>query len=175
MYSVFAIGYFFCFLCFPFPFPSNFLPSALVSFGSESRQAVVDLANIREPVLLQSITPQWQWKKVKSIVEDKAWRDIIIEKVKDGAPQAEVYKMLRTVLEERSEAKLSDLLGRALHILQSDAQKAAFQEYWESKWVSKVKERAFSQRLPFGINTNMYMQVEGQYIVWFNRKKNNII
>lgn len=55
--------------------------------------------------------------------------DIIIEKVKDGALQAEVYKMLRTVLEERSEAKLSDLLGRALHILQSDAQKAAFQEY----------------------------------------------
>lgn len=48
---------------------------------------------------------------------------------RDGAPQAEVYKMLRTVLEERSEAKLSDLLGRALHILQSDAQKAAFQEY----------------------------------------------
>lgn len=66
---------------------------------------------------------------MKSIVEDKELRDIIIEKVKDGAPQAEVYKMLRTVLEERSEAKLSDLLGRALHILQSDAQKAAFQEY----------------------------------------------
>ena len=37
--------------------------------------------------------------------------------------------------------------------------------------MSKVKERAFSQRLPFGINTNMYMQVEGQYIVLFNRKK----
>ena len=37
--------------------------------------------------------------------------------------------MLRTVLEERSEAKLSDLLGKALHILQSDAQNAAFQEY----------------------------------------------
>ena len=79
--------------------------------------------------------------------------------------------MLRTVLEERSEAKISDLVGRALHILQPDGQRAAFQQHWESKWVSKVKERAFSQRLPFGINTNMYMKAQGQYIVLFNRKK----
>lgn len=89
---------------------------------------------------------------------DKAWRENIREKVKDVTAQAEVYKMLRTVLEETSETTFSDLLAKVLNQLQSCDQTAAFHQYFVSEWVPKVQEWAFCHRLTLGINTNMYVE-----------------
>lgn len=69
---------------------------------------------------------------------DKAWRENIREKVKDVTAQAEVYKMLRTVLEETSETTFSDLLAKVLNQLQSCDQTAAFHQYFVSEWIPKV-------------------------------------
>ena len=89
---------------------------------------------------------------------DKAWRENIREKVKDVTAQAEVYKMLRTVLEETSETTFSDLLAKVLNQLQSCDQTAAFHQYFVSERVPKVQEWAFCHRLALGINTNMYVE-----------------
>lgn len=89
---------------------------------------------------------------------DKAWRENIREKVKDVTAQTEVYKMLRTVLEETSETTFSDLLAKVLNQLQSCDQTAAFHQYFVSEWVPKVQEWAFCHRLALGINTNMYVE-----------------
>ena len=83
--------------------------------------------------------------------------------------------MLRTVLEERSEAKISDLVGRALHILQFDGQTAASQQYWESKWVSKVKERAFFSEIAIW-NKHKHVYASTRSVHCFvQSEKNNII
>ena len=89
---------------------------------------------------------------------DKAWRENIREKVKDVTVEAEVYKILHTVLEETSETTFDDLLAKVLKQLQTDDQTAAFQKYFASEWVPKVQEWAFCHRLALGINTNMYVE-----------------
>lgn len=91
---------------------------------------------------------------------DKAWWENIREKTKDVAVQTEVYmyKMLRTVLEETSEATLDDLLTKMLTQLQSDDKTTAFQRYFSSEWVPKAHKWAFCYRCGLGINTNMYME-----------------
>ena len=89
---------------------------------------------------------------------DKAWRENIREKVKDATVGAEVYKMLRTVLEETSETTFSDLLCKVLHQLQNDDSTSTFYKYFESEWVPKVQEWAFCYRCALGINTNMYVE-----------------
>ena len=89
---------------------------------------------------------------------DKAWRENIREKIKDVAVQTEVYKMLRTVLEETSEATFDDVLTKMLTQLQSDDKTTAFQRYFSSEWVPKAHEWAFCYRCGLGINTNMYVE-----------------
>lgn len=89
---------------------------------------------------------------------DKAWRENVREKVKDTTVAAEVYKMLRTVLEETSEATFGDLLAKMLSHLQANEKTTAFQKYFVSDWVPRAQEWAFCYRCALGINTNMYVE-----------------
>ena len=58
---------------------------------------------------------------------DKAWRENLREKIKDATVEAEVYKMLWTVLEETSEKTFNDLLSKVIHQLQHNDTTSAFQ------------------------------------------------
>ncbi|KAL9977667.1 hypothetical protein ACROYT_G015097 [Oculina patagonica] len=86
------------------------------------------------------------------------WRENIREKVKDAEVGAEVYKMLRTVFEETSEATFSDLHNKMLSHLQDDEKTASFHKYFLSDWVPRAQEWAFCYRCALGINTTMYVE-----------------
>lgn len=69
-----------------------------------------------------------------------------------------VYKMLRTVLEETSEATFSDLLEKMLQVLEENAATSSFCKYFVSEWVPRAREWAFCYRRELGITTNMYVE-----------------
>ena len=61
---------------------------------------------------------------------DKAWREELRRKVENPAAEAEIYKMLRTVLEQTDESLFQDCLSGLLDQLSQDARGQAFRTYF---------------------------------------------
>ena len=90
---------------------------------------------------------------------DKAWKEELNKKVSDVAVQADVYKMLRVLLEERNQIEFEDKLKIFIDRLnQGGTQIASFLAYFQSYWLKKVQEWAYCFRIGTGINTNMFVE-----------------
>ena len=89
---------------------------------------------------------------------DKAWQEAIRQKIKNVGKQADVYTMMRTVLEETDEASFQDRLSTLVTGLASSQETRSFYEYFNSYWASKTSEWAYCYRLREGINTNMFVE-----------------
>ena len=69
---------------------------------------------------------------------DKAWKEELNKKVSDVAVQADVYKMLRVLLEERSQTEFEDKLKIFIdRINQGGTQMASFLAYFQSYWLKR--------------------------------------
>ena len=89
---------------------------------------------------------------------DKAWRAELMKKIGDTALEAEVYKMLRMVLEQTSTRLFQDCAGALLAKLSSDPKMKDFHDYFVQDWLQNKEIWAFCHRLGLGINTNMFTE-----------------
>jgi hypothetical protein len=89
---------------------------------------------------------------------DKAWRAELKKKIGDTALEAEVYKMLRMVLEQTSTRLFQDCAGALLAKLSSDPKMKDFHDYLVQDWLKNKEIWAFCHRLGLGINTNMFTE-----------------
>lgn len=87
---------------------------------------------------------------------DKAWQEELRSKVHDTVTAAEIYKMLRTVLQETDKINFQDYLHQLLERLPSLS--SEFYEYFKREWSDKTEIWAYCFRLGMGINTNMLVE-----------------
>ena len=76
----------------------------------------------------------------------------------DMAVEAEIYKMLRTVLEQTDESLFQDCLSGLLDQLSQDARGQAFRAYFVKDCVTRKEHWAYCYRKGMGINTNMFVE-----------------
>ena len=89
---------------------------------------------------------------------DKVWRAELMKKIGDTALEAEVYKMLRMVLEQTSTRLFQDCAGALLAKLSSDPKMKDFHDYFVQDWLQNKEIWAFCHGLGLGINTNMFTE-----------------
>ena len=89
---------------------------------------------------------------------DKAWKEELRRKVGDVVLEAEMYKLIRTCLEQTSENRFEDCLSGLLNYLESEPKAECFRNYFAKEWVSKKTQWAYCFRLRMGINTNMFSE-----------------
>jgi hypothetical protein len=89
---------------------------------------------------------------------DKAWRTELKKKIGETAVEAEVYKMLRMVLEQTNTSLFQDCVDALLLDLSSDKKKKDFRDYFKQEWLPNKEHWAFCYRLGLGINTNMFVE-----------------
>ena len=86
---------------------------------------------------------------------DKAWQTELKKKIGETALEAEVYKMLRTVLEQTNTNLFQDCVSALLERRKSFPKKKEFHDYFVHDWVHSKENWAFCYRLG---NTNMFVE-----------------
>lgn len=89
---------------------------------------------------------------------DKAWKEELRKKIGDISIEAEVYKMLRIVLQQPEENTFKDCLQALCNRLKSTAKCEQFNEYFNKEWAPKKEQWAYCYRKGLQINTNMYVE-----------------
>ena len=89
---------------------------------------------------------------------DKAWKEEIRKKISCVQLQAEVYKMLRVVLEQTDICSFHDYLDALMERLRSVDGTRDFAEYFERFWVQHKESWGYCYRVGEGINTNMFVE-----------------
>jgi MULE transposase domain len=87
---------------------------------------------------------------------DRAWRRAIKEHVVDPADQAEVYHMLRSLLQELNKEEFNICLEAFICKLQ--IQWPRFAQYFTSTYGNRVSQWAYCYRIGTEANTNMYVE-----------------
>ena len=87
---------------------------------------------------------------------DKAWRAELKMKIGDTALEAEVYKMLRMVLEQTSTRLFQDCVGTLIAKFSSDLKMKQFHTYFLQDWLQNKEIWAYCYRAGLDINTNMF-------------------
>ncbi|KAF8789517.1 hypothetical protein HNY73_007450 [Argiope bruennichi] len=88
---------------------------------------------------------------------DRAWRKNL-SKINGKEKQVEVYKLLRTLLEERDENAVIAIIETSLNDLSAEADTFAFAEYFKTHYLNKLRQWAFCYMLHCGLNTNMHLE-----------------
>lgn len=89
---------------------------------------------------------------------DKVWKEKLQELVSSTEVQADVYKMLRTVLEQMDESLCTEYLQITLTRLESSNATMSFGKYFREQWSSEVEHWSYCHRKGFGINSNMFVE-----------------
>lgn len=103
---------------------------------------------------------------------DRAWRKNL-SKIRSKETQTEIYKVLRTLLEETDENSFYALFAEAKSVLYNDASTKDFGNYFIDNYEHSVKSWAFCFRLHCGINTNMHLERMHRTIkeIYCNKRK----
>ena len=89
---------------------------------------------------------------------DKAWREELRQKVLSIEIQSEVYRYLRTVLEQTDRNVFEGYLSELLIRLQMLSSTTSFSEYFKKEWLPKKAQWGYCYRVSLGINTNMFCE-----------------
>ena len=89
---------------------------------------------------------------------DKAWKEELRKKIGNLETEAEIYKMLRTVLEQVDEKLFDDYLSSFIDRLESSTLTEKFAAYFKSYWVDRKQCWGFCYRVGDSINTNMFCE-----------------
>ncbi len=87
---------------------------------------------------------------------NKAWQHELRTKVPDTDTAAEIYLMLRTVLQETDELMFQEYFHQFMDRLPNLSQE--FYDYFQGEWSNKKETWAYCYRLGMGINTNMVVE-----------------
>ncbi|XP_035215395.1 uncharacterized protein LOC118188975 [Stegodyphus dumicola] len=88
---------------------------------------------------------------------DRAWRKNL-RKIKNNEKQIEVYKILRTLLEETDPAAFTKMLAEAMEKFHNDPDTTDFAAYFSSQYIKNANLWAYCYRLHCGLNTNMHIE-----------------
>lgn len=102
---------------------------------------------------------------------DRAWRKNLI-KIRNKDRQVEVYKLLRTLLQETDVSTFERMLKPAIDMLLKDSTTETFGVYFVETYVNCVQSWAYCYRLFCGLNTNMHLERMHRTIkyIYFNGK-----
>ena len=89
---------------------------------------------------------------------DKNWRENIRAKIKDKDLQDDIYKRLRTIMEEPDVREFENKLSIFCSQASNTPSLTAFIEYFKDEWLHRKEQWAFSHRQHVGINCNMYLE-----------------
>ena len=89
---------------------------------------------------------------------DKAWREALREKVKDFAVEADVYKRLRTLVEEPDMDEYNRGLDLLLEQLATTEKTKEFYSYFLREWATKKEQWAVCYRVHASINSTRYLE-----------------
>ena len=89
---------------------------------------------------------------------DKAWREELRQKIGDVEVESQVYKMLRTVLEQPNEDAFEDHLSTMLGKLEEEETTKAFLDYFKRDWITRKPHWGYHYRAGLEINTNMFIE-----------------
>ena len=89
---------------------------------------------------------------------DKAWRENLRKNISNLEIEGEVYKYLRTVLEQTDQLLFEDYLGELIKRVESSPLTMSFCEYFKNEWVNNKTCWGYAYRVSFGINTNMFCE-----------------
>ena len=89
---------------------------------------------------------------------DKAWKENLREKIGNIEVENEVYKMLRTVLEQTSVRQFENCLNGLQNRLALGSGTKRFLDYFEKEWAKKPRQWAYCYRAKHNINTNMFVE-----------------
>lgn len=88
---------------------------------------------------------------------DRAWRKNL-NKIKNKTKQVEIYKVLRTLLQEQDAEAFSRMFDNAINRMAKDDETMHFSNYFISYYAPSVQSWAYCHRLNSGINTNMHIE-----------------
>jgi hypothetical protein len=89
---------------------------------------------------------------------DKACKEELREKVGDVDTESQIYKMLRTILEQPDEKSFDEHLAIFTHKISQLDKTAEFLKYFEHDWLPKRRNWAYYHRGGLGINMNMFVE-----------------
>lgn len=89
---------------------------------------------------------------------DKAWREELRKKVGDLEMESQVYKMLRTILEQPDEKTFDDHSKIMIEKTSENEKTTEFLRYYTHDWLPKRRHWAYYHRAGLGINTNMFVE-----------------
>ena len=89
---------------------------------------------------------------------DKAWKEELRKKIGNLEIEAEVYKILRVVLEQVDEKLFDDYLSNLMERLEVSSKTESFASYFKTYWVQRKRQWGFCFRIGDGINTNMFCE-----------------
>lgn len=89
---------------------------------------------------------------------DKAWKEELRKKAGDLSVEAELYKLLRIVLQQTEETVFENCLQALMQRLKSGSKCQQFHDYFTKEWVPKKSQWAYCYRRGLQINTNMYVE-----------------
>ena len=84
---------------------------------------------------------------------DKAWKEELRKKIGDITIEAEVYKLLRIVLQQQKENMFHNCLAALLRRLKAGSKCQKFFDYFSRKWVPRKDQWAYCNRRGHEINT----------------------
>ena len=87
---------------------------------------------------------------------DRAWQMELRSKVKDTVMAADIYKMLRTVLQQTEVPIFQKYMSEFLKRLPTLSME--FYNYFQSEWLGRTESWAYCYRRGMGINTNMTVE-----------------
>ncbi|XP_068083236.1 uncharacterized protein [Anabrus simplex] len=88
---------------------------------------------------------------------DRAWRKNI-SKAKGKEKQAEVYKLIRTLMQERDITAFEIMVPAVMKQLNEDPDTIEFAIYFRENYLKNVKSWAYCYRINSGLNTNMHIE-----------------
>jgi hypothetical protein len=88
---------------------------------------------------------------------DRAWRKNLY-KIKSKPKQIEIYKVLRTLLQELDTNVFEKMFEEAVIRMSSDKETIEFTNYFIGNYANCVLSWAYCHRIHFGVNTNMHIE-----------------
>jgi len=89
---------------------------------------------------------------------DRAWRKNLSKVKGDNEKRAEVYKVIRTLMEESDKIAFEQMFQEAVSDLKSDPNTTEFAEYFCREYQRTVLSWAYCYRQNAGLNTNMHLE-----------------
>ncbi|BET02747.1 Zinc finger protein [Nesidiocoris tenuis] len=127
-----------------------------VGFSVKPKFVMSDMADVFYNAWVLHMQPP-EFRLYCSWHVDKSWRKNLT-KIKGRETQAEVYKVLRTLLEAQDVRAFEEMMNASVELFLSNEDTADFGHYFNVVYAGKAPRWAYCYRKHAGVNTNMSLE-----------------